>query len=88
MEHVSTTSLIITLVVMVLISAWFAGSETGIMTLNRYKLRHNAKNGNRAAKRVEKLLSRPDRLLSLVLIGIPLGNVTCLFTTLLLRPKI
>ena len=75
MEHVSTTSLIITLVVMVLISAWFAGSETGIMTLNRYKLRHNAKNGNRAAKRVEKLLSRPDRLLSLVLIGNNLVNI-------------
>jgi len=60
---------------MVLISAWFAGSETGIMTLNRYKLRHNAKNGNRAAKRVEKLLSRPDRLLSLVLIGNNLVNI-------------
>ncbi len=75
MEHVSTTSLIITLVVMVLVSAWFAGSETGMMTLNRYKLRHNAKNGHRGAKRVEKLLSRPDRLISLVLIGNNLVNI-------------
>ncbi|WP_338557669.1 HlyC/CorC family transporter [Erwinia sp. E_sp_B04_7] len=75
MESVSTTSLIITLVIMILVSAWFAGSETGMMTLNRYKLRHQAKHGNRAARRVEKLLRRPDRLLSLVLIGNNLVNI-------------
>ena len=75
MENVSTTTLIIILCVMVLVSAWFAGSETGMMTLNRYKLRHQAKNGNRAARRVEKLLRRPDRLLSLVLIGNNLVNI-------------
>lgn len=50
MEHVSTTTLIITLVIMILVSAYFSGSETGMMTLNRYKLRHLAKNGNRAAR--------------------------------------
>ncbi|OON38813.1 magnesium/cobalt efflux protein [Izhakiella australiensis] len=75
MEHISTATLIITLVVMVIVSAWFAGSETGMMTLNRYKLRHRAKNGNRAARRVEKLLRRPDRLISLVLIGNNLVNI-------------
>ncbi|MBT0724812.1 HlyC/CorC family transporter [Rosenbergiella sp. S61] len=75
MDSVSTTSLIIILVVMVLVSAWFAGSETGMMTLNRYKLRHHAKQGNRAAKRVEKLLKRPDLLISLVLIGNNLVNI-------------
>ncbi|MGD8108494.1 HlyC/CorC family transporter [Pantoea sp. FN0302] len=75
MEHVSTTTLIITLVVMILVSAYFSGSETGIMTLNRYRLRHKAKNGNRSARRVEKLLRRPDRLISLVLIGNNLVNI-------------
>ncbi|WP_029687376.1 HlyC/CorC family transporter [Tatumella saanichensis] len=75
MEHVSTSTLIIILVLMVLVSGWFAGSETGMMTLNRYKLRHNAKQGNRAAKRVEKLLAKPDRLISLVLIGNNLVNI-------------
>lgn len=75
MEHVSTSTLIIILVLMVLVSGWFAGSETGMMTLNRYKLRHNAKQGNRAAKRVEKLLTKPDRLISLVLIGNNLVNI-------------
>lgn len=75
MEHVSTTTLIITLVIMILVSAYFSGSETGMMTLNRYKLRHQAKNGDRAARRVEKLLRRPDRLISLVLIGNNLVNI-------------
>ncbi|AXU93917.1 HlyC/CorC family transporter [Erwinia persicina] len=75
MEHVSTTTLIVTLVIMILVSAYFSGSETGMMTLNRYKLRHQAKNGDRAARRVEKLLRRPDRLISLVLIGNNLVNI-------------
>ena len=74
MEHISTTTLIITLIVMVIISAYFSGSETGMMTLNRYRLRHMAKQGNRPAKRVEKLLRKPDRLISLVLIGNNLVN--------------
>ena len=60
---------------MVIISAYFSGSETGMMTLNRYRLRHLAKQGNRAAKRVEKLLRKPDRLISLVLIGNNLVNI-------------
>jgi CBS domain containing-hemolysin-like protein len=64
-EHISTTTLIVTLIVMVIISAYFSGSETGMMTLNRYRLRHMAKQGNRPAKRVEKLLRKPDRLISL-----------------------
>lgn len=75
MEHISTTTLIITLIVMVIISAYFSGSETGMMTLNRYRLRHMAKQGNRPAKRVEKLLRKPDRLISLVLIGNNLVNI-------------
>jgi Mg2+/Co2+ transporter CorB len=75
LENVSTTTLIIILCIMVLVSAYFSGSETGMMTLNRYKLRHQAKNGDRAARRVEKLLRRPDRLISLVLIGNNLVNI-------------
>ena len=46
-----------------------------MMTLNRYRLRHRAKQGNRAARRVEKLLRKPDRLISLVLIGNNLVNI-------------
>lgn len=75
MEHVSTSTLLIILVIMVLVSAYFSASETGMMTLNRYRLRHQAKQGNRAARRVEKLLRRTDQLLSLVLIGNNLVNI-------------
>jgi len=75
LEHISTTTLIVTLVIMVVVSAYFSGSETGMMTLNRYRLRHLAKQGNRAARRVEKLLRKPDRLISLVLIGNNLVNI-------------
>jgi Mg2+/Co2+ transporter CorB len=60
---------------MVVISAYFSGSETSMMTLNRYRLRHRAKQGNRSARRVEKLLRKPDRLISLVLIGNNLVNI-------------
>ena len=75
MEHISTTTLIVTLIIMVVISAYFSGSETGMMTLNRYRLRHLAKQGARRARRVEKLLQKPDRLISLVLIGNNLVNI-------------
>ncbi|EPP0956176.1 HlyC/CorC family transporter [Cronobacter dublinensis] len=75
MEHISTTTLIVTLIVMVVVSAYFSSSETGMMTLNRYRLRHLSKQGNRAAKRVERLLRKPDRLISLVLIGNNLVNI-------------
>lgn len=75
MEHISTTELIITLIIMVIVSAFFSSAETGMMTLNRYRLRHKAKQGQRAALRVEQLLRRPDRLISLVLIGNNLVNI-------------
>ncbi|MGH1474907.1 HlyC/CorC family transporter [Yersinia proxima] len=75
MDHVSTSTLIIILVIMVVVSAYFSASETGMMTLNRYRLRHLSKQGNRSARRVEKLLRRPDRLISLVLIGNNLVNI-------------
>ncbi|HIE6440121.1 TPA: HlyC/CorC family transporter [Proteus mirabilis] len=75
MEHVSTTTLIIILIGMIFASAYFSGTETSMMTINRYRLRHASKQGNRSAKRVEKLLQRPDRLISLVLIGNNLINI-------------
>ena len=75
MEHVSTGTLITILVIMVIVSAYFSASETGMMTLNRYRLRHLSKQGSRSARRVEKLLKHPDRLISLVLIGNNLVNI-------------
>ncbi|KEY60984.1 HlyC/CorC family transporter [Serratia sp. DD3] len=75
MEHVSTGTLIFILVIMIVISAYFSASETGMMTLNRYRLRHQSKQGNHSARRVERLLQKPDRLIGLVLIGNNLVNI-------------
>lgn len=75
MEHVSTGTLILILVIMIVVSAYFSASETGMMTLNRYRLRHLSKQGNSAARRVEKLLQKPARLIGLVLIGNNLVNI-------------
>jgi len=75
LDHISTGTLLVILVIMVLVSAYFSASETGMMTMNRYRLRHLAQHGNRAARRVEKLLQKPDRLIGLVLIGNNLVNI-------------
>jgi Mg2+/Co2+ transporter CorB len=61
--------------ILIIISAYFSGSETGIMSLNRYRLRHLEKQKHRGAKRVSKLLERPDRLIGLILIGNNLVNI-------------
>ncbi len=62
------------LVVCLLLSAFFSGTETALMSLNRYRLRHRAAQGARSAQLVEKLLARPDRLIGVVLIGNNLVN--------------
>ena len=56
------------LVALLAVSAFFSGSETGMMSLNRYRLRHQRKN-SAGARRAAKLLAMPDRLISLILIG-------------------
>ena len=62
------------LVVLLLLSAFFSGSETALMSLNRYQLRHKAREGHRGARLAERLLSRPDRLIGLILLGNNLVN--------------
>jgi len=46
-----------------------------MMSLNRYRLKHVSKKGNRSAQRAEKLLSRPDRLLGTILVGNNIVNI-------------
>lgn len=50
-------------------SAFFSSSETSMMAINRYRLKHLVKTRNKSARRVSKLLQRTDRLLGLILIG-------------------
>lgn len=75
MDDVHPGLLIGLLVLLLACSAFFSSSETGILSLNRYRLRHKAKEGHRGAKRVSKLLSRPDRLLGTILIGNNFVNI-------------
>ena len=69
------STLIIILVVLIFISGFFSASEIGMMSLNRYRLRHLVKKNNKAALRVTQLLAHPDKLLSVVLIGNTLANI-------------
>lgn len=63
------------LIFLILLSAFFSGSETGMMSLNRYRLRHMARKGQTGANRIVKLLERPDRLLGVILIGNTFANI-------------
>ena len=73
--HFSTGTLLLILFLMLFVSAFFAGSEIGIMSLNRYRLHYLVKKKHKNALRVNQLLKRPDRFLSVVLIGNTLGNI-------------
>lgn len=75
MDQISTTSLFITLGILILISAYFSSSETAMMAINKYRLKHLERQGHAGAKRVDKLLKRPDRLIGLILIGNNLVNI-------------
>lgn len=62
------------LALMLILSAFFSGSETALMTLNRYRLRHLAKLKHKGAIKAQRLLQRPDRLLGLILLGNQFAN--------------
>jgi len=63
------------LVFLLLCSAFFSSSETGMLSLNRYRLRHQAREGHRGARRAIELLSRPDRMLGTILVGNNFVNI-------------
>ena len=61
--------------VLILLSGFFSSSETGMMALNRYRLRHMADANHRGAKRAQSMLERPDRLIGIILLGNNLVNI-------------
>lgn len=73
-EDVSLSALFGLLAFLLILSACFSGSETALVSLNRYQLRHKAREGHRAARLAERLLQRPDRLIGLILLGNNLVN--------------
>ncbi len=63
------------LIVLLFLSAFFSSTETALMRLNRYRLRHRARSGLRTARLTEKLLEHPDRLIGLILLGNNASNL-------------
>ncbi|MGB0466213.1 MAG: HlyC/CorC family transporter [Pontibacterium sp.] len=75
MEDASISLLSGILCFLILCSAFFSSSETGMMSLNRYRLKHLVKKKHPGAKRASKLLERPDRLIGVILIGNNFVNI-------------
>ncbi len=69
MDDPSLGALFGSIILLIILSAYFSGTETAMMALNRYRLKHLANQGNRGAKMATRLLERPDRLLGVILIG-------------------
>lgn len=61
--------------ILLLFSAYFSSSETAMMSLNRYRLRHQAKHKHKGAMRASALLEKPDRLIGVILIGNNFVNI-------------
>ncbi len=74
MDHIATGTLFTTLAVLLLTSAFFSASETAMMAINRYRLRHAAQSGVRGAVRAQTLLNQTDKLLGVILLGNNLVN--------------
>jgi Mg2+/Co2+ transporter CorB len=75
MDDIALGSLYIVLLILILLSGFFSSSETGLMAINKYRLRHLANKGHRGAKLAQKLLRTPDRLIGLILLGNNLVNI-------------
>ncbi len=74
MDNIPISTLLIALVILLVFSAFFSISETSMMSLNRYRLRHLAQQGHRGAKLAASLLAQTDKLLGVILLGNNLVN--------------
>lgn len=75
MEQFSLGALFLALLVLLILSGFFSASETSMMALNRHRLNHLIRKGNRSASLTAKLLAQTDKLLGSILFGNTLLNV-------------
>ncbi|MDT8406123.1 MAG: HlyC/CorC family transporter [Methylococcales bacterium] len=75
MNEIPLDILFAILALLIVLSAFFSGSETALMTLNRYRLQHLASQHHKSALKVQRLLKRPDRLIGLILLGNNFVNI-------------
>jgi Mg2+/Co2+ transporter CorB len=68
-DDIPLSTLFAALLVLLVVSAFFSISETSMMALNRYRLRHLTQQGNRGARLTSELLGQMDRFLGVVLLG-------------------
>ncbi len=65
---------IIFLILLILINAFFAGSEIAYITLNDYTLKEEVKKGNKKAKKIQSLIGDSSKFLSLIQVGVTLAG--------------
>lgn len=87
-QPLPTSWLLGALAVLLVFSAFFSSSETALMSINRYRLRHRARAGHRGARLTEYLLRRPDRLIGLILLGNNLANFSASALATLIAARI
>lgn len=87
MDNISTSTLFIVLAVLLTLSGFFSASETAMMAINRYRLKHQAEKGHRGARLTLALLNKTDKLLGVILLGNNLVNTAAatLSTVLAIR---
>lgn len=74
MDDIPISALLGALAVILILSAFFSTSETSMMALNRYRLKHLARQGHRGATLTAQLLAKTDKLLGVILLGNNLLN--------------
>lgn len=75
MDEIPLWVLTTALIFLIMLSGFFSGSETGLMSLNRYRLRHLADKKNKGAIRAQRLLNKPEQLIGLILLGNNFVNI-------------
>ncbi|HHS84176.1 MAG TPA: HlyC/CorC family transporter [Gammaproteobacteria bacterium] len=75
MDEIPLSLLFIILAFLIVLSGFFSGSETALISLNRYRLRHLVKIKHAGAIRANRLLERMDRLIGLILLGNNFVNI-------------
>lgn len=83
-----TWAFFVVIVVLILSAAFFSGAEIALMRVGSYRLKHLARLGHRRARLAAKLLERPDRLLSLITVGINCVNLVASSLTTIVALRI
>ena len=72
----ASIAMLVTLLILVAMSAYFSATETAYTSLNRIRLKTRADNGSRRAARTLELAEEYDKLLTTILIGNNIVNIT------------